>query len=55
MAGFGSLAYVLGKISYIVGQNCMDIFLEQVGTGEQATVQDEYMNGSLSKDSLVGN
>jgi hypothetical protein len=29
VAGFGSLAYVLGKISYIVGQNCMDIFLEQ--------------------------
>jgi hypothetical protein len=30
VAGFSSLAYILGKISYIVGQNCMDIFLEKV-------------------------
>ena len=30
MAGFSSLAYILGKLSYIAGQHCMDIFLEQV-------------------------
>jgi len=29
VAGFGSLGYILGKISYIVGEQCMDIFLEK--------------------------
>jgi hypothetical protein len=33
VAGFSSLAYILGKVSYIVGQHCMDIFLEQVNSG----------------------
>jgi len=29
VAGFGSLGYICGKISYIIGEQCMDIFLKK--------------------------
>ena len=32
VAGFSSLAYILGKLSYIAGRRCMDIFLEKVSS-----------------------